>query len=40
MDDPGVVYVLMLIPLSEEELSGMRNESCIQLTSSEPSSNE
>jgi hypothetical protein len=40
VDGSGAVYILMLIPLSQEELSGMRNASHTQVTSCEPSPNE
>jgi hypothetical protein len=40
VDGLGAVCILMLILLSQEKLSGSRNESLTQVTSCEPSSNE
>ena len=40
VDGPGDACILMLILLSQEGLSGMRNESHTQVTSCEPSFNE
>ena len=40
VDGPDAICILMLLPLSQEELSGKRNESCTYVTSCEPSSNE
>jgi hypothetical protein len=37
---PGDARMLMLVPLSQERLSGTRNESLSQVTSCEPSSKE
>jgi hypothetical protein len=39
-DGPGAACILMLSLLSQNGLSGMRNESHIQVTSCEPSPNE
>jgi hypothetical protein len=40
VNGPGAVCILMLIPLSQEGMSGTRDESCTQVTSYEPSPNE
>jgi hypothetical protein len=37
---PGVVCILILIPLPHEGLPGKRSESLTQMTSCEPSPNE
>ena len=40
VEGPGAVCILMLILLSQEELSGQRNEPLIPVISCEPSSNK